>query len=137
MSRRSRQRGMSLVVAIFLITVIASLAAFAVTVGTATRESENLQLQADRAMAAARAGMQWAAYRARVANVCPAGAFNLTEGALRGFRVTVTCVANTGPHTEGALTYRVFDVRSFAQWGNFGASNYASRSVDARFNTAP
>jgi Tfp pilus assembly protein PilX len=137
MSRRSNQRGMSLVVAIFLITVVASLAAFAVTVGTATRETENLQLQADRAMAAARAGMQWAAHRARVAQVCPAGAFNLTEGALRGFRVTVTCVASTGPHVEGPLIYNVFDVRSFAQWGNFGASNYASRTIVARFNTAP
>jgi hypothetical protein len=137
MKRIARQRGMSLVVAIFLITVVASLSAFAVTVGTATSESENLQLQADRAMAAARAGMQWAAHRARVAQVCPAGAFNLTEGALRGFRVTVTCVSNTGPHMEGAVAYRVFNVRSFAQWGNFGSASYASRTIDARFNTAP
>jgi MSHA biogenesis protein MshP len=127
---------MSLFVAIFLIVVIASLAAFAVTAGTATREATNLQLQADRALMAARAGTEWAAYRARVAGVCPAGPLILTQGALRGFRVTVTCVLNT-PHTEGALNYRVFEVRSFAQWSNFGAADYASRTIDTRFNTAP
>ena len=66
MSHRRRQRGMSLVVAIFLITVIASLAAFAVTMGTATRETSNLQLQADRAQAAAHAGIEWGPYQALV-----------------------------------------------------------------------
>jgi len=136
MRRGARQRGMSLVVAIFLITVIATLAAFAMTVGTATRESENLQLQADRAMAAARAGMEWAAYRVRVAGVCPAGAFPLTQGALSGFRVTITCVSNTGPH-DAPSNYRMYGVRSFAQWGNFGASNYASRTIDETFISAP
>jgi type II secretory pathway pseudopilin PulG len=135
-SRRVRQRGMSLVIAIFLITVIATLAAFAVTVGTATRESENLQLQADRAMAAARAGMEWAAYRMRVAGVCPQGTFPLAQGALRGFQVTITRLSDTGPH-EAPLNYRICSVRSFAQWGRFGAANYASRSVEQTFISAP
>lgn len=127
MRREVRQRGMSLVVAIFLITVIASLAAFAVTVGTATREGENLQLQADRALAAARAGAEWAAYRAVVNNSCAASTtFNLTQAALRGFRVTVTCTARSLAPTL------VYDIDSFAQWSNFGASNYASRRVVTR-----
>jgi hypothetical protein len=126
----SRQRGMSLVVAIFLITVIASLAAFAVTVGTATRESANLQLQADRALAAARAGAEWGAYRALVNNICPfptgTVTFNLTQAALQGFRVTVTC------QRLGLVPPFAFDIVSFAQWSNFGASNYASRRVTRR-----
>jgi len=130
MKRASRQRGMSLVVAIFLITVIASLAAFAVTVGTATRESENLQLQADRAMAAARAGAEWAAFRALRQTSCPGigspTMFNLNEGALRGFRVTVTC------DPRGPAPNTVYDIDSFAQWSNFGAPNYASRRLTKR-----
>jgi MSHA biogenesis protein MshP len=136
MKRGARQRGMSLVVAIFLITVIASLAAFAVTVGTATRESENLQLQSDRAMAAARAGMEWAAYQMRVSGVCPQGNFPLTQGALNGFRVTITRLSDTGPH-EPPLNYRICSVRSFAQWGNFGANNYASRTIEKTIISAP
>jgi MSHA biogenesis protein MshP len=139
MRLRRRQRGMSLVVAIFLIVVIASLAAFAVTAGTATRESANLGLQADRAIAAARAGTEWAAYRALVQNQCVQGTvtnFNLTQGALRGFRVRVTVLARTG-HTVAGLPYFVCDVESFAQWSNFGAADYASRTVTARFSNFP
>jgi MSHA biogenesis protein MshP len=129
MKRHSKQRGMSLVVAIFLITVIASLAAFAVTVGTATNQSANLQLRADRAMSAARAGAEWGAHRALlVVPVCPVNpvVFNLNQGALRGFRVTVTCAA------RGAAPNTVFDITSFAQQGNFGSANYASRTVTRR-----
>jgi MSHA biogenesis protein MshP len=137
MRRRSGQRGMSLVVAIFLITVIASLAAFAVTVGTATRESENLQLLADRAMAAARAGSEWGAYRALVASSCLGSTtFNLAQTALRGFRVTVDCTSRQ--HNEGVLPpYTVYDIVSTAQWSNFGAANYAYRQVTKRVSTAP
>jgi MSHA biogenesis protein MshP len=139
MTARRRQRGMSLVVAIFLVVVIASLAAFAVTAGTATRESANLGLQADRALAAARAGTEWAAYRALVQNACVQGTvttFNLTQGALSGFRVRVTVTARTD-HTEAGVPYFVCDVDSFAQWSNFGAADYASRTVTARFSNAP
>lgn len=127
MKRASVQRGMSMVVAIFLVTIVASLAAFAVTVGTATRESENLQLQADRANAAARAGAEWGAYRALVNSNCIANpAFNLTEVALRGFRVTVSCV------NVGSAANPVFEINSFAQRSNFGAGDYASGRVIRR-----
>src|SRR5688572_9544466 len=123
-----RERGMSLVVAIFLIVVIASLAAFAVTVGTAQREENNLKLMAERAQQAARAGSEWVAHQVLVAapGACPANTtFNLTENALRGFRVTVSCT-RFGPHTDNSVVY---DVTSMAQWSNFGASGYVSRTV--------
>jgi hypothetical protein len=124
---RARQRGMSLVVAIFLITVIASLAAFAVTVGTATNESSNLQLQADRAQAAVQAGVEWGAYRALVNLSCPGPGsptvVMLTQAALSGFRVTVTCTV------QSVAPSIVYEIDSFAQWSNFGATDYASRRV--------
>lgn len=143
MTRRS-QRGSSLVVAIFLIVIIASLAAFAVTSGASTRDRTNLQLQADRAMAAARAGSEWGAYRAlrqnapncnAVSPVTTATTVNLTQGALRGFRVLVTMTCTR--HAEGATNYSVWDVDSFAQLGNFGAYDYASRRLLTRVSNAP
>ena len=145
MTGRRRERGMSIVVAIFLIVVIASLAAFAVTTGTATRESANLGLQADRALAAARAGTEWAAYRALTLSQCAQGGalqpgtvtnFALTQGALNGFNVRVTVLARTD-HTVLGVTYFVCDVESFAQWSRFGAADYASRTVTARFSNFP
>lgn len=134
---KRRQCGMSLMVAIFLIVVVASLGAFAVSAGTARSNATNLQLQAERALAAARAGAEWGAYRTLVQNWnCAAPAtVNLAQAALRGFRVTVSCTRTS--HTEGAVTYAVFDVVSFAQWGNFGVDDYASRRITARYSTAP
>jgi MSHA biogenesis protein MshP len=127
MKSATSQRGMSMVVAIFLITIVASLAAFAVTVGTATRESENLQLLADRAKSAARAGTEWGAFRALVNGSCTANPpFNLTEAALRGFRVTVTCTQ------VGSAPHPVYEIDAFAQRSNFGAADYASSRVTRR-----
>lgn len=123
-----RQRGMSLVVAIFLIVVIALLSAFAVSIGSASSVSTHQQLSADRARAAAKAGIEWGAYRATVLGQCPAAtppALNLTQGALNGFRVTVTC------ERDGAGT--VFDITAFAQRGNYGSDNYASHTLTQRF----
>lgn len=143
MSVRS-QRGSSLVIAIFLIVIIASLAAFAVTAGASTRDRTNLQLQADRAQAAARAGTEWAAYRALVLNtpncnaVTPATnstTLALNQGSLRGFRVLVTTTCTR--HTEGAVNYSVWDVTAFAQWSNFGAADYASKTLVGRYSNAP
>jgi MSHA biogenesis protein MshP len=127
---RRRQRGMSLVMAVFLIAVVASLAAFAVTAGASQGQSTNLQLTADRATAAARAGLEWGAYRALVQTSCPGPAnptvVPLNEAALRGFRVTVTC---RSLHPDGPL----FEITAFAQNGNFGGVSYASRRLVSRF----
>jgi MSHA biogenesis protein MshP len=126
-----------MVIAIFLVVIIASLTAFAISIGTASRETANLQLQADRALAAAHAGSEWGAYRALRQGACPFGptVVNLGQSALRGFRVTVSCVAQN--HVEGATNYFVYDIDSFAQWSNFGAANYASRRVTTRVSDAP
>lgn len=127
MNRRA-QRGMSLVVAIFLIVIVALLSAFAVSVGNATTQATNQRLYADRALAAARAGLEWGAFRAQVQGACvgtaPFPVLNLTQGALRGYRVEVQCIAN------GA----VFDINAFAQRGSFGQADYASRRLSGRFN---
>jgi MSHA biogenesis protein MshP len=135
---RIRQRGTSLVVAIFLIVVVATLAAFALTASTSKLGATDQQLSAERAAAAARAGAEWGAYRARMANSCvapPGTTFNLPANAFRGFRVTVTCIGTN--HVEGAAIYYVRDIDAFAQRGNFGDSSYASARATARVSNAP
>jgi MSHA biogenesis protein MshP len=130
------QQGMSMVIALFVIVVVASLAAFAVNIGTMQREQTTLQLAGDRALEAARSGSEWAAYRALVNNACAASTvLNLTQGALNGYRVTVSC--NATSHIEGTINYRIFDVTSFAQYGRFGGAGYVSSTVSSRFTNAP
>jgi Tfp pilus assembly protein PilX len=127
---------MSLIVALFLIVVLALLAAFAVSIGNSQRQQTNLQLTADRALQAAHAGTEWAATRALVNNSCVASStLNLTQAALTGYTVTVTCDAK--PHAEGAVNYNVYDITAFAQYGSFGAAGYASKTLMARFTNAP
>jgi MSHA biogenesis protein MshP len=134
---KRRQRGMSLVAAIFVIVVVALLASYAVTAGTSKLGATNQALMADRAAAAAHAGAEWGAYRARVAGSCvapPGVTFNIAQGALRGFRVTVTCTSTL--HAPPANWY-VRDITAFAQYGNFGAADYAAHSAQARVSNAP
>jgi MSHA biogenesis protein MshP len=130
----SRQRGSSLVVALFLIVVVALLAAFAVTVNHSQRDSASASLMADRALAAARTGIEWAAYRSEVANGCADRVLVLNEGALRGFRVAVRCTPVA--HTDTS-TYTVYDVESIATFGTYGNPGYASRTLKARFLNPP
>jgi MSHA biogenesis protein MshP len=134
--RLQAQRGMSLVIALFVVVVVAALAAAAVTFATTRRQSMGMELAAERALEAARAGIEWGGYRALVNNACAASTvLNLTQGALRGYAVTVRCTVT--PHTDGALNLRIYDLTAFAQHGRFGANEYASRTVTGRFSSAP
>jgi MSHA biogenesis protein MshP len=128
-------RGMSLVPALFLLIVVAALATFAVRIGSAQQQTASLALLGDRALAAAAAGAEWAAYRALNNGLCTNAALPLGEAALQGFQVQVTCSSTS--HTEGAITYRTFDIDTFAQWGTFGSADYVSRSVHKRINNGP
>jgi MSHA biogenesis protein MshP len=125
---------MSIVVALFVLVVVASLAAFAVTVGGAQRQAESANLRASRATAAARTGLDWGLYRARTSNWCntpgQVQVIALTEGALRGFNVRVTCDGHQ--HTETA-TYYSFDIGATASYGAYGSVDFASRTVTARY----
>jgi MSHA biogenesis protein MshP len=132
MSRRA-QRGMTLIVALFLVMVISLLAAFAVSTGTAVRSSTNLTLLSGRALAAARTGAEWGAFRAINQGVCqdPYPVLNLAQGALRGFRVTVRCTARTA-HNDG-VAFVIADITARAQYGNYGQPDYVFREVTVRY----
>ena len=133
-----KQRGMTIVVALFVVIAVASLAAFAVTVGGAQRQAGSTNLQANRAMAAARTGLEWGVYRARTGSWCNTPGLveqvvPLTEGALRGFNVRVRCDGYR--HTEdGGLTYySSFDLSATASYGTYGSVDFASRAVSGRY----
>lgn len=97
MSIRRKQRGLSLMTAIFLIVVLAGLGAFLVTVSGLQHTSSALDIQGARAYQAARSGIEWGAYRSLQDGVCAAGAFS-PGGTLADFTVAVTCVAT--PYSE-------------------------------------
>jgi MSHA biogenesis protein MshP len=130
------QRGVSLVSALFLIVVVAALGAFAVRIGSGQQHTVNLSLFSSQALAAANAGVEWAARRALEEGGCASTinqTLTLSEGALSGFTVSVTCTPTT--HIEGGAPMTLYTVTSFAQRGAYGAPDYVSREVRARFSS--
>jgi MSHA biogenesis protein MshP len=113
-----RQRGLSIVTAIFLLVVLALLGAFMLSVTGLQQSSLQLDVQGVRAYQAARAGIEWGAFQVLDPNHtlnpatcspvvlpgCPAASTNLSglAGSLSPFTVTVTCSATiNAPTTEG------------------------------------
>jgi MSHA biogenesis protein MshP len=136
MSRKSAVRGFSLITTVFLITVLAALALFIVTVGIAQRETSTLSVQGARAWAAAMSGIEWGAQQALESGSCAASTpFTLSGGALAGFDVTVDCTATAV--TEGAAGYNVFYVAATATSGTPATGDLVSRTVNATFTDAP
>jgi len=112
-----RERGFSIVTAIFLLVVLSLLGAFIVSVTGLQQSSQQLDVQGVRAYQAARAGIEWGAWQVLdpnndlagfggTANLppCPGATTNLSglSGSLLPFTVTVTCSENiNAPTTEG------------------------------------
>ena len=115
---RQRQRGVSIITAIFLLSVLAMLAAFMVSVGGFQQKSSQLDIQGVRATQAARAGIEWGAYQVlRGANVPPAGCFAATSltfagTSLEGFTTTVSCTRTS--HTELVTTVTADQITAVA-----------------------
>lgn len=132
--QHSLQRGLSLVSALFLLVVLASLAAVAVRIGGVQQQTVVLAMQSSRAYAAARAGVEWAAYQALTNSACAAATLNLTEAGLNGFSVDVACVSTS--HTEGTGPTTVYRIEAFARSGSYGTPDYVSRRIRATITDA-
>ncbi len=130
-----RQRGFALVVAIFLLVVLASLGVFIVKVSGVQHQTVNIALLGARAFQAARAGIEWGAHRAIDASSCTNTTLNLTEGGLAGFDVDVTCSSSS--HTETGNTYNLYVIDVEARAGTYGNPDYVSRRMQASVTAAP
>jgi MSHA biogenesis protein MshP len=106
-------RGFALVLAVFLIVSLAAIGAYLVTVANVQVESATKDELGARAYQAARAGLEWGAYRVLRDTSCAPGpvviAFSTAE--LAGFQAEVTC-QDFGPETEGGATVNTFRIVS-------------------------
>lgn len=140
-----REAGFSLIAAVFLIVVLAALGAFAVRVAMSQYQSEDLHLLQARAQAAAEAGIEYGANLAlqHVPPTCLGGkTLPLSQGALKGFVVTVTCNATThqiysSTPPAGLRPYTVYGLAARASYGTYGKPDYVARSVTRNVTNAP
>ncbi len=140
--RAARQRGMSLVMALFVIVVLGMFSVFAVRIGASGDQDIGATLLQERVLAAARSGIEYGAYRALVAGNCGvSGALvnfpsvTLTQGALNGFTVAVSC--RGWQHTHKAGFYWTYDIDATAQKGTYGAVDYVRRKVSKTVTVGP
>lgn len=113
---RPQQRGISLIAAIFLLLLMAGLAAFMASIMSATHLNLAADIGGSRAYQAARAGAEWGIFQldpngsAAGLPSCPAA--NTTLNIIPGHRVEVSCEAfgNGVPpvYQEGSKKIRIF-----------------------------
>jgi MSHA biogenesis protein MshP len=141
---RKAQTGFSIVAAIFIVVVLAALAAALLTVASLQHSSAGLDVQGVRAYQAAQAGVEWGIYRilnpdnvsdppvvgpdpAQVPQ-CWGGSATVTpSGALSGFLVTVTCSRTAT--TELARNIGVYTIAATAAFGTLNQPNYVAREL--------
>lgn len=134
MAARLRQRGVSLVPALFLLVVLAALGAAAVRLSAIEHQSVVLAMQSTRAYAAAQTGIDWSAYQAINNGSCANSTLSLTEGGLVGFTVETSCASTS--HPEGSTTTNVYVLEAFAYTGAYGTPDYVSRRMRATVTDA-
>lgn len=137
------ESGFVLPTAIFLLAILAALAAYMVSLSRTSHLSSALDIQGGRAYQAARAGMEWAAWQVGnfpvpplnpVPTPCPLpfpGAVVLT-GTLTSFNVAVTCTQTVV--LDGATTVAIYQITSTATSGLAGEVDFVSRQIQGSFS---
>lgn len=128
-----RARGFALLLALFLIVSLAAIGAYLLSVSNVQVETGIMDEQGARAYQAARAGLDWGAYRVLRNATCPGGTTTITLPAnLTGFYAEVTCTS-FGTETEGGspvTTYRIVSTGCNATPCSSGSgATYVERQV--------
>ncbi|MGH8737004.1 MAG: agglutinin biogenesis protein MshP [Burkholderiales bacterium] len=125
---RARQRGFSLILALFLLVSLAAMGAYLLTISTLQEESSAADEMGARAYQAAHAGIDWGLYEllrdpggayasacnAAVVPAAPAAQTFALSGGLAAFSVKVEC-SSSAPTTEGATSgLRAYIVKATA-----------------------
>ncbi len=131
-----RHRGFTLIAAIFLLVVVASLVIYMSNIRVVQQTTLVYGVQGARAMQAARTGIQWGISRSLAANSCPADtSFSTTDPALAAFSINVTCSESV--HFEGAASITTFRLTSTASSGVPGTLDFVQRLLQATVSLNP
>ena len=97
--------------AIFLLVVMATLAAFLVQITVASQIGGTQDMQGARAYQAARLGIETGLYSAQVNASCPGGTLSSIAG-LTGFKITWACTSTT--FNEAGTSHTIYQITSTA-----------------------
>jgi MSHA biogenesis protein MshP len=123
-----RQQGISIVLVLFLLTVVAVMVVSMANLSSGQHMGSLYSFRGAQAYLAARAGVDHAISRINSGAGCAGVAASLT---IVGHNVTINC-ALTGSFNEGnPVSYDVFNITATASRGGFQVSDVATREVRA------
>lgn len=127
-------RGFSIVSAIFLLVVLATLGTLMLTFATSQHAGSAQDIQGSRAYQAAKSGIEWGLYQLLQGSQCAASATLTPGGTLSGFSVVVTCSTtnNPTPFTESGVSHNIYKITSTATLSSnpdVGSPDYVERSI--------
>lgn len=139
------QRGIALPAMIFLLVVVALMLSAGLLLLTQSQHSQSLQLQAARALSAARSGADWGLWQVSDPNgslgldattlpPCFATRTLTLPAPLGDTPVQVSCTREpaTGTVDEGGLRLASYRVLAVASGGASGSNTFVQRQVEAR-----
>ena len=120
---RDRQRGFTLISALFVVVVTAVLGVYLATLGTVQHTSTALSVRSAQAIYIAHSGVDWVIYRLGNGDSCATLPGSVT---IDGYTVAVQrCV--TQIVSEGGTAYPVHEIEVDASIGSFGSPGFVRR----------
>ncbi|MDD2759882.1 MAG: hypothetical protein PHH11_06270 [Methylomonas sp.] len=125
-----RQRGLTLVMAMFVLVVLGLLGAYMLRVSGVQFVTSVYALQGARAYQAARAGMEWA--MARIDKGAGCADINaqtaLTFAGIPGFKVKLGCSSQADSEADKSLTF--YRINAVSQYGDYSGRDYVAREIE-------
>jgi MSHA biogenesis protein MshP len=135
-TRYRRQAGFALAAVIFILVILAALAAGIVSLSTSQHLGQAQDLRGSLAYQAARSGAEYGIYQvaqggvACTAGSCSLGALPGLDAPLNDFTLQLACLCY-GPYDEAGLARTIFRVTATASAGATGAVSRVERQVQA------
>jgi len=126
-----KQKGFSIVMAIFILVVMGLLGGYMVKLSGVQHATSTFAIQGARAYQSARAGIGWAISRivkgsGNCGDITAASPLTFTD--MSGFSVSLGCTSQT--FSEGADASVVYKITALSEFGIYSSANYISRKVE-------
>lgn len=128
----NRQRGFSIVTAIFVLVVLGLLGGYMVKLTAVQTSTFNASLQGARAYQAARAGIEWAIARINNGGTCTDvnAQTAMSFAGLNGFSVALSCSSQS--YSEADRTPIAYRIGSLATFDAYGSNGYVARELEVK-----
>jgi len=131
MNQPSRQSGVALVAAIFLIVVIGGAVTLLASLAVRNTAQATQTLLSMRAQSAAQAGLEMAVQQLVESESCDLVTNSLTPAALPGFTVTINCDDDDADYGRPSQSFTLFSLTATASFGNPTDSDYVWTEINA------